>query len=705
MSFSDNIKDGAAAVTTFLSFRPRKRITGWTVNGTYSNVYEAQWSEPYTVGVYGSSLDSADQELSLADCASSDYSWFQSNGIIYFNPNGTNDPNDDVTVVEWECLVASNELNWKRNPLLSSSDDAHWVGGLIKAPVPLQGNTDSIFGYAPIQISSVQIQCADGFNLEHLHEWSLYGSQFNVWECAGPVEFSNISEIFTGVGGNFSLSDGVLTMQVSDPLRLLDEPFDVTAMNFTDYPNMQFVSGQTNYVRKLYGMVAEVEPVNISYNATPSTSNNRVWSVCEGDIADAATLELSIDHLSGSNTSTTTKVSAADGLVGPGATMTTGDSIIIQDNGVDKYATVVSVDYTTDIVTHSAIGARSPVSTDKLKRGFIGSLSIRAPSGLVSTVLQYGRDWTEASFNSLTPKSRYFTLANNFEALHGILGGPFDPETMPITCRVYGDKTLPKQLDNTTDLGQVGQRGGCVSNPVAIVWDILRNRVRGFDSKILLDETAWDTLATSFDRPVGLMVPESASGSVPTYKAVIQQFLQTELLRAHFKIDSSQAMLTITQAGSSGTPVSEINSSINSRVDYSWDYSELVSQVTAVASLGLRTFTNTVDSETAEFLHRTSKAFSFETLFQFSDHNVLMANRLLAILAERSGTLTCVVPVEFVEANIDDTITVSSDRLPGVEKTGLINSRPYVVIQHARSHSGVTLVLDDQKGIDDSGGW
>lgn len=686
---------------TLVSIRPRNRRTGWTVNGTYGNVYQTPWTE-LVVGVYGNSLDSADEASDLADCAATDYSWFHSNGVLYFNPPsfGSGNPNNDVTVIEWDMLLSTDHLNWYREPKTLASGEAIWEGGLIKPPVPTQGYTDLLFGFSPIQITSIQAQVADGKWLERLHDVTFLGSRVKVWECDGELSFSNISEKFIGAGKNYSIRDGVLTVQVVDPLSLLDEQIEGSYFDTTTFPNLD-PQADGHSIRKLYGFVSDMVPTNIDYAATPSTTDNRNWVVCEGPFVDQANLSRLINHLSPNNTATTTQLFDASGFL-PSSVFFSGDKIVIKDGGVDKYATVTAVNYGTNVITHTSIGARAPVVTDFVSRGFVGSISIT--DGPTTYFPLYGRDYTAVGFLGNTAG---FILLNNFEAA---LGMPtFDPSTMVISCRAYGNAVLPKRLDNVTDFGALSDQGGTFSNPVVILWDILRNQINNFERVVPLDETGWLDLADDFDRPVGILIPDEATQDFPSWKEVIQRLLQTEILKLHYKQSAGLVSLTITQTGSSGAAVGTASQDEFREAEFDYNFDDLYYQVTL--TLATRGNFNTplllaqYQSNIARFLHRVFSKFSMDCLFQYQSDAQIVAQRILAILNDRRGTVSLILPQDFSTTKIDDTVTVSSDHLPGFVKSVSINSRDYVVIQHSKAPNGIGLLLDDQKGINDFGGW
>lgn len=701
MAFLDNIENAIDKVTVLARIRPRYRITAWIFNFPNTDVFVTQWRQKQVNAVYSQSFESAQKVDSILACENTDYSFFHDEdaGLLYFNPTGTRNPVADVTVVEWDWLVASEELNWFLDPTSSVSGDAVWSGGIIKSPIPLQGGTDLALGFLPIQISSIEIQFSNGEQLEFAHAWSLNKAQIKVWQCVGDLRPENISEVFTGVCGNYNIRDGAISIQVYDPIKSLEDRYDGKLFNGIDFPSVDpnFIG---TAIPLIYGFNRLVTPVNIDYSGTPSTTNNRDWCVSEGDIANAAELSRLIDHTSGNNTATTTQLFDASGFHGE-FFFNQGDSIIIKDNGVNKYARITAVDYDTNIITHSSIGARSPVVTDTVERSFVGIITIRDGGAFFD--LQYGRDYLTSNFANGT---RGFILTDNFEANYGGLS-IFDPSSMILTCRVYGDATLPKKLNGITDFGEVAQKGGAYSNPVTIAWDILRNKVRRFGEIILLDETSWSALSTAFDRPVGVVIPPYGSDSFPSWQEVFKSLLQSELLKLHYKIDSGLTKLMITQIGPSGSAVKEISTAEISGAEFNYSYDDIYEEVIANGQANFP-FGLSVkfrpDSQVGKYLHRSGKSFEFNTLFAFQDDLEIVAQRMAYYLSERKATLSAVVPLEYLTVNIDDSLTVKNEYLPGFPLGDVMRSRDYSLIQHSRGARAVSVILDDKKGVEDNAG-
>lgn len=713
MTFAANKELAKVAVTTLVRLRPRRRLTGW-VEGD-PGIWRRSWSDNVVGILIDSRTEYLDEESSEAACLSNPDSFFYdaANEEIILNLS-TDDPNVNFVAVEWDVRVATRDLNWFQNPTDAGSGDAHWSGGIVQAPSPSQGNPDLIFGYSPIQITSLQIQVADGFLFEHLHDWSLSGSPIKVWLCVGELDTQNISELFVGVGGSVRMEAGILQIDVQDPLRLLDADYSGDTYDLDDFPAL--TPGEAGLpIREVFGYLSSFLPVNIDYDATPATNNNRNWAVSKGPMADSAARTFAISSAPSGTSTVLTDASY----------IRVGDSIVIEDGGVDKYASVTSVDLGTDTIGHTDIGSRSFTPGDDVRRGFITHAFVRVDN--TDYPLKYGRDWAEQDFASNT---KGLVLTDDFEAnliSDGYSDFPtvFNPALHTLWVGVYGNAVLPKKLDNTTNFGALTATGGTAGHPVVILWDMLRNRVPNFREVVLLDETSWQALALSFDRSIGLAIPEQKTGAFPTWAQVAQLLLQTEIMSMHFKVANGLSTLMITQAELAQSGGREVTEFEITDPSYFWDTSDVYSRLQMEINTGevfpgsyriLDPTTVYVYADTtvelsplraASYLHRVDKTFSFRSLFSsvLNDESDLVALRLAKIIGERRGTISARLPIGFLDKSIDDDISVELKRLTGFPVTDQTRTREYKLAQHTKSAEGVNVILDDQKGIQDSGRW
>lgn len=715
MTFSANIDKAFPEITTLLSFRPRIRVTSWVnQNVVGQNVWSCSWTRGNVVGIYDRSFNTLEEEDTYAAMAADKGTWFfnETTETLYANFEDLPDPllessnpNFRVALVEWDVFFATKPLNWYRNPKDSGSDDQVWEAGLMKPPVPAQGNPDLLFGFSPLRVTNVDIAVADGQLLDLLHDWSINGSRLKVWECAGELAIANISEIFTGVAGSYSLQGGVLSIEVTDPLLLVQQAIEPKYISGDTFAGLDPQKDGAP-LRRVIGCVEGFIGLNVDYGATPSTSNNRDWVVSQGQ-SNKAQITRAINTGAANTTDRTYLVGGVDGF-------RIGDSIIVEQGGTPTYGIfVLNVNYASGYIDHTTIIGRTVSSGDEVHRGFIGTIRWNNGEGAVWH-LAYGRDWTETDF---AQDSKGFVLANNFEANHSSGGAPaiFDPTQHTLYCTVYGDALAPKKLDGITNFCSLAKNGGALANPVGILWNILRDEIRTFREVVTLDEEAWFDLAQDMERTIGFALPEESTGSWGNWKEIVQQILQSELLRLHVEIKDGLSVLTITRDGPMGDADMDVSQEQLASPSWSWDYSDTYDEVAvewghrefdSTFYYGATQYRYTAVSNVARYLHRVSQTLDVKTLHYEGDHAAEVRDQLLAILSERRGVLAGVLPPSFIEKSIGQVVDYGSKFLPGAAVSGQINTRAMKLQRHAKSPAGVTVTLEDQKGIEDfTGDW
>lgn len=720
MSFSANKNLPKNKAITLVRLRPRIRVTGWISDIAAPDIYRATWSE----NVYGLMVDSATDYLQEAasenECEDTPNTYFVNapGKAIVLNSPAVN-PNEAMVIVEWDVHLASRDLRWFKNPMDANSGNRFWSGGIVSAPAPTQGNQDLIFGYSPIQSTGISVQVADGFLMPYLHSWSLYGSPIKVWQCIGELKAENISELFVGTGGDMNMQDGVLEIGVQDPLRLLDGKWAGDTFVMDDFSALDPIASGWP-IREVFGFLPTFLPVNIDFPSIggPTIYTNRKWVVQKGTLLNSAALQTIIDWGPGVNNAFTTRVVDASHFM-------VGDSILITENATLKPTSITAVDYDTNTISHLGIGARAQGIVDTVARGFCSKVSIRAtPEGDRREIyydLRYGVDYTEEEFAKGTIGIH---LVDNFEGgtLFPDTGYVFDPQRHRLHVSVYGKKALPKKLDGVTDFGSLAYYGGTAGHPVVILWDILTTKIPAFKDIVPLDEPAWEAMAGSFDRTIGLAVPAEQNQEFPTWKAVAQQLFQTELLRMHFKIESGLSVLTITQTGLAEGGGKAVTSHELISPGFEWEFQDIYSRLVFALNLGeLREKELEIDRHStylypdmeseasplraAAYLHRSEKSFGFQSLFSFEPDAQLVAWRVAKLIGERRGLIRAFLPRSFIEESIDDNASVQLERLTGFPVTAQTKIRNYKLTQHQKSAEGVRVILDDQKGIQDSGRW
>lgn len=704
MSFSNEVKKPFQEITTLISIRPRWLARGWEdelVSG--QNVFSLPWENGNVAAVCDESFSSLEQKNSLAEVEGQKGSFFfdEQEKLVYanFEDNAQPDPNQRVVVIEWDLFFSTEQKNWHVDPQDSSSKDQVWEAGLVKPPVPSQGNPDIYFGFAPTRVTDVQIVLGEGSSLmKYLHDWSVFGSRVKIWECAGEFSAANISEIFVGVAGSYAMQGAVLSIEVTDPLNLINQQVEPKYFGFSDFPALD-PRKEGAAIRRIYGAVSGLVPVNVDYNATPATNANRTWCVGQGSVAESPSLVALIEASDPGNDSTHTVVDDAFGFA-------PGDWIVVEQNGTPSYTMISNVNYDTNVIEHLPLFGRTVAAGDEVRRGFIGAISLTQDRFTV--FLSPERDWTEVD---LANGTKGFVLADNFESNLSSAWQPFDPDRMQISVVAYGSTVTPKKLNGVDPLCDVSRHGGAVANPIGILWDILRKDIRTFKELVQFDEQSWTDLAAASERIVGFALPRNSADQFGQWREVIEVLMQGEFLRLHTLIQNGSSKLMITRDEPLGAVDADVSQNDLAAPAYSYSYSDVYDSVRV--EFGYREFSSDgfqysilVDSKRAKFFHRISQPFQMDSFYILSSDAEQVALRYASILGERRGVISGTLRPEFMENKIGDTIRYESKFLTGFAANGQINERRYRLSEHAKSPRGIAITLDDQKGIENfEGDW
>jgi hypothetical protein len=446
-------------------------------------------------------------------------------------------------------------------------------------------------------------------------------------------------------------------------------------------------------------MIDGFTPVNVDYNETPTTSNNRRWiAKLSTDAIDNGTVNLVIDHTA-SNTSTETYTTTTPKV-------NVGDWIFLFHSiSGNKYAKITDVNYITKKITHTSI-TRTVSSGDTVQRYFIGSVTI-IDGNNVEWDLALNTHWNTYIAGGVNNNAAGFTLVNNFESLIGFTETPFNPSSHKIMCRVYGDSSLPANVTIDTS-----NYGGTHSNAAGIIYQlILEAGIPAF----FVDLNSFNTAITnSYD--IGFSIPFTPTGDLPTYKEIINKIQQSCFFNIQSNDYNNFSAIGISSPGLLGTGI-EIDDTDFYNVSYSHDYKDIYTHFNAVynkqevyadTDTDQGSPTKTLINFNAIYLH--SKEFSpytIDTLLYVEEQADDYVAKLSSILGDRRGKLTVSLPINYIEKQIGDDITISRDALPGEEYLfGSSKQKTFKIVGISKTLTGIILTLDDNRGIEEnSGSW
>lgn len=719
MAFANNIEDQRIEKHSLVVIRPRKRLTGW--NLVSAGIYSIAW-DYFVTRVWDSySNDNGFTEGGSPSVTAGQYYYDFTTQTLYVGVGSDPDSNTyPGLTVEFEINLSDTQFTGPRNPLNNTTDTIDWIPNLKNIPQTQNGSTDTLYGFSPLVQSNLQILNGDGIFNILLHETSfLYCPVFAYIMANSDYEkgvlFSDIQQVFIGFSNGIEWRDNSLFIPVIDYNAFFDRQFSLPIrMNSTDFPLADpdsIVEDQEWYVRRIYGMVDTFRPINIDYNATPSTTNNRDWIVreLEDDAEDlAGNLNYTIDHLA-ANTGTRTYFTSAHAY-------NIGDWIILNNNSVNYYVEVETMDLARTYVDHGPI-VRTVIAGDSATRYDVARVVVMNNDNTIPYWLRPGIDYT--LFNNTSLNVSGFTMANNWEAALSFPdnGGVFDPSKNAVYVRAYSSSWL-RQYYSTNDVGALAQNSGRSSQAVTILHRVIQSS--GFDIS-LIDESSFSSAS---NQSLGFSVPSSHSATtLPTYKSVIDQILSSMLWKLSIIPSSTSVKVGLTELAPFATSGDyTADESEHSEMSYKHDYGDVYSDFkfnyavkerdeTFIGTSSAWDFINGLflrESLSAKDLHFVSKLFE-TTLLQYDPlEAAVIADRYSYVLGDRRGFYSIILGQAFLnKANLAASYLLKREQLPGFNfEYGTEQEQTLLVAEVQKSSVAVSMVLEDQKAIQDhAGDW
>lgn len=732
MSFQTDLEAPNKEKHQLVILKPRTRLLGWTNHS--GNIWKASFDKGPVSRVW-MNYDETDGFVAAASVGAmvaSTYYWDEANSELYVY--STVDPDSAANMestyeaipgltVEYELYMATRAFYGPRNPLDSDSDPVEWQPVLREAPSVSHGSRAQLYGFNPLDESSLAINSQDGWMLPHLHDSSFSYAVIRSYVMIGTdIEFAAeqglVKEIYRGFSGAPKLSaEGAVQIPCFDFLAFL---------NRLASPNQRVIdtliatidpeatkSGQEYFIRRVRGMVDNLEPVNIDYNASIATNTNRDFIAYEEEGTIAAE-NLVIDHTA-SNTNTRTYFTTTPRLnindavwfvhaPGPGQTL--------------KYAIVTDVNYASKYIEHIPI-SRTIASGDLCNRYAIGWIRVQDSDGVWYDLMPF-RDFLYANDGSTSTAGTWggFILQDNFEA-NISFPETFDPAKHKILCRVYGSRTIDTLSDGSTPNGAVVNEGGCAAQASTLLHYLLRKAGIPND---MIDVTSFSSLSTN--HALGVAIPANKSDAVaPTYKELIGQVLQSMMWKlCYVNVDNEMKIGVLETGPFAGAADYEIDDKDLRNFAFEHDYSDIYKRVQLTywkkeyQGDGTNPYAGTptgnlvaaAESRTARDLHFSRELFQLDILQYLPADAQVIADRYAIALGDRRAFYSVTLGTAYIDRDaLGTSYQVKRSQLPGFElDLDIERERQTAVIESTKSDLGVTLTLEDQKGIEDnSGDW
>jgi hypothetical protein len=724
MAFSLDIDKPELRKQALVVITPRVRATGWTLSS--ANVYSTPFTKGRVVAVWsfdrqtGVGFTEGAGPTGLAFNAFGTSGEFYHDGEVLYvgtpvdpDTNSSNIPLAGYTV-EFEVHAASSPQFGYSDPLDSGSNKVEWRGAINTIPVPKFGSLDDIFGFQPVNVGTVTL----------INDGWMYPLQYDVSWNKAPIKIyimigetideafanANIKQVFLGFTSAISESNGIVSVECADYLSILDKAFNTYAsLGFSVkyssvfYPLVQpeaVVPGAEWFVRSVFGQVDGVLPVNIDYNATASTTNNRRWVTHSGQNALPGDLSHLVDDTA-ANTGTQTYFTTTPNFA-------VGDHIRLTHSLSFYYTIVLTVDRSAKFITHVPIPGRVIAAGDTADRFFIGNVYVVDRDG-VTFPLYPGRDYF-AFTNYGSSQLDGFLLHNNFESV-ALNYVPFDPVRDKIHCRVYGTNDLETYSD-ATDVLSVSPATGNDARAGALIYRLLTQA--GID-KALIDKTSFEQFGAD-THAMGVIAPRTISDTtMPTYKDLIAEILESGLLKVLLLNDATSGIyIGLGAVGPFATSGDyEISDAEYAKAEWQQDYTEIYSEVLAEYQIAntdvvpeiakkFHFFANAY----ARYVHNVTQRYSVSLKQMDPDEAEEMATRISILLSDRRMIYTLELPQGFItKAAIGVSLLMNRNRLPGFDfDYNTQNQRTLGVVEVEKNIDTVLVTLDDQKAIQDNAG-
>jgi len=208
-----------------------------------------------------------------------------------------------------------------------------------------------------------------------------------------------------------------------------------------------------------------------------------------------------------------------------------------------------------------------------------------------------------------------------------------------------------------------------------------------------------------------MAIPRESTSGFKSYKNVILDILQSALLRIVIGTDLKWTLKRLKPLVTALKTIDE--EEIFDGLDIEYDYTDILSDILieydyreVAEDLSIFSFSTkqvTAESNYARYTHKVSKQGTFESLHFRSTDAQILANRLSYVLGDRSSKYEIKTRNRFFDSMINDTITVTRNKLPGFDYVATTDrSRDLVIKSVTKGLKGVSLDADDQKGIQDN---
>jgi hypothetical protein len=680
--------------------KPRILASSWTLYSGSVYYSDLIVSNVQGVTVNGTALASN----TSPSLSAGQYYYDETAKRLYVRTSGSADPSGFTVVATFEMYFATKSVNFYRLPTDDTTREVYFDGILQSDPPKKTSMSESVYGAMPIESAQLSLINSDSGLYPYAHECSFNLAEINIYHCLGDLEVGNVVRVYSGVGSNHSIDDEKLDITMVDKLKTLVQGF----------PNNAYVGVTVDprYRGKpcpmIYGVVDGVRGVNVNYSETVGAGLNDEWQFGPAGIRNLkggiVTVTNGTAGTSG-NTATRTFVDTLNGInIGDRLSMHNQDPNSLTPITIHRYCEVTGTGTTggRKYVDHTSITAWAVqmwIVLDQVPRVSI----------IMDGTKYEAYPWRDyGTVDSPTDTTIDFISGYNTNIGLPRLLGPNDT----VMGRVYGRKvslTIGGSAFGTYDLATT-----CTVNPVLIIYDLLRNFLGIAESEI--DTAAFQAIYAEVNDKIAFASPPRSGDEFPTYLDIFKRILGSCLLRLFINADMKWSIARLKPIASA---VAEITDDLIMEKSVGFDYNldDIISDVVVVyRQRELSENPNDYDgsslqvsasSNVAKYLHGIVKQKTFESLHYESTGAQQLADRLAFLFGDRQGRVKFTVPIAQYERTVGHGIALTRTRMPGNSFDGdTTHSRDLSIIEVEKKGTSVTILADDQKGVEDnSGDW
>lgn len=627
----------------------------------------------------------------------------------------------------YELYYASEGIHWHRDPNGNSSrlipiqevppnaqynyeiDEVYWEPAVITPPAYVSGATSDIFGIIPSQGGQLVIEGVTGDFNAYARESSFADALIEVFHWVGDLEEANISRILNAKAVSYEVGRDRVSFRVLDKINRLEFLYRQTKI--TDDPNNAYYK---KLYQRIYGRVDGVQAFQLTpLNLPLNPAVNDIWFIGDARQISSPNEFITRTVAAGANTTTRTFLNSVAGLE-------VGDTFHSPDTAggfTFTSAEITAVNRSLNYIDHTALAA-ALVAAKTIRRYYIAYLDV------IQDGIAY-RARAVRDYDVITGQLWNIEWTASVQA-NLSLPDPITFQTSKVSGRIYGPRLSHFVALTTVGFVANDPITDNVANPVAIILDVilnsmvLENSSPPFGLDLIEREIDLDSFEAAYDSienvPCGVPIPQTfGADSFLSARSIVTDILPTGFFTLYINGDGKIALAYRSPLGDPEYTLDDSNI-LDQPGPYSFDYQDIASQVEVVynrQALSPETFESAAPIASAynniagELYGISAKTKRFETYLIQEEDAEAYAIKISDILSEPLGLFTVKVKSELMEANIGQCVEVNLERMPGFPfSPGTERSRKFRIAEITKSVEGVSLTLDDQKGIEDnSGDW